>query len=103
MEPRLLARILLLVLAMVVAIIDHLFSQDQADRISDRSTPRRPGPIRRRPSPWSSTRPWTSDDMVLQWGGGLRRRSRALPPGPTMMTRAISVVHTASYDASTTL
>ena len=37
--------------------------------------------------------------MVLQWDEELLQAVRALPPGPTVTARAISVVHTAIFDA----
>jgi hypothetical protein len=43
--------------------------------------------------------PSTSDNVVLQWDEELLQAVRALPPGPTVTARAISVVHTAIFDA----
>jgi hypothetical protein len=43
--------------------------------------------------------PSPSDNVVLQWDEELLQAVRALPPGPTVTARAISVVHTAIFDA----
>jgi hypothetical protein len=43
--------------------------------------------------------PSVSDNLVLQWDEELLQAVRALPPGPTVTARAISVVHTAIFDA----
>jgi hypothetical protein len=43
--------------------------------------------------------PSISDNVVLQWDEELLQAIRALPPGPTVTARAISVVHTAIFDA----
>jgi hypothetical protein len=43
--------------------------------------------------------PSISDNVVLQWDEELLQAVRALPPGPTVTARAISVVHTAIFDA----
>jgi hypothetical protein len=43
--------------------------------------------------------PSTNDNLVLQWDEELLQAVRALPPGPTVTARAISVVHTAIFDA----
>jgi hypothetical protein len=43
--------------------------------------------------------PSDSDNVVLQWDEELLQAIRALPPGPTVTARAISVVHTAIFDA----
>ena len=43
--------------------------------------------------------PSMSDNVVLQWDEELLQAVRALPPGPTVTARAISVVHTAMFDA----
>jgi hypothetical protein len=40
-----------------------------------------------------------TDNVVLQWDEELLQAVRALPPGPTVTARAISVVHTAIFDA----
>jgi len=40
-----------------------------------------------------------NDNVVLQWDEELLQAVRALPPGPTVTARAISVVHTAIFDA----
>ena len=43
--------------------------------------------------------PSVNDNVVLQWDEELLQAVRALPPGPTVTARAISVVHTAMFDA----
>ena len=43
--------------------------------------------------------PSVNDNVVLQWDEELLQAVRALPPGPTVTARAISVVHTAIFDA----
>ena len=43
--------------------------------------------------------PSVNDNLVLQWDEELLQAVRALPPGPTVVARAISVVHTAIFDA----
>jgi hypothetical protein len=43
--------------------------------------------------------PSVNDNVVLQWDEELLQAVRALPPGPTVVARAISVVHTAIFDA----
>jgi hypothetical protein len=43
--------------------------------------------------------PSVTDNVVLQWDEELLQAVRALPPGPTVTARAISVVHTAIFDA----
>jgi hypothetical protein len=43
--------------------------------------------------------PSVNDNAVLQWDEELLQAVRALPPGPTVTARAISVVHTAIFDA----
>ncbi|HKQ02287.1 MAG TPA: vanadium-dependent haloperoxidase [Actinomycetes bacterium] len=43
--------------------------------------------------------PSVNDNLVLQWDEELLQAIRALPPGPTVVARAISVVHTAIFDA----
>lgn len=43
--------------------------------------------------------PSVDDNLVLAWDEELLQAVRALPPGPTVTARAISVVHTAIFDA----
>ena len=43
--------------------------------------------------------PSANDNVVLQWDEELLQAVHALPPGPTVTARAISVVHTAIFDA----
>jgi hypothetical protein len=43
--------------------------------------------------------PSVSDNVVLAWDEELLQAVRALPPGPTVTARAISVLHTAIFDA----
>jgi hypothetical protein len=43
--------------------------------------------------------PSVADNVVLAWDEELLQAVRALPPGPTVTARAISVVHTAIFDA----
>jgi hypothetical protein len=43
--------------------------------------------------------PSVNDNVVLQWDEELLQAVRALPPGPTVTARAISVVHTVIFDA----
>jgi Domain of unknown function (DUF6851)/VCPO second helical-bundle domain len=43
--------------------------------------------------------PSVNDNVVLAWDEELLQAVRALPPGPTVTARAISVVHTAIFDA----
>jgi hypothetical protein len=43
--------------------------------------------------------PSVNDNVVLQWDEELLQAVRALPPGPTVTARAISVLHTAVFDA----
>jgi hypothetical protein len=43
--------------------------------------------------------PSANDNLVLQWDEELLQAVRALPPGPTVVARAINVVHTAIFDA----
>jgi hypothetical protein len=43
--------------------------------------------------------PSANDNVVLQWDEELLQAVRALPPGPTVVARAIAVVHTAIFDA----
>jgi hypothetical protein len=43
--------------------------------------------------------PSVSDNVVLQWDEELLQAVRALPPGPTVVARAIHVLHTAIFDA----
>jgi len=43
--------------------------------------------------------PSVSDNVVLAWDEELLQAVRALPPGPTVVARAISVLHTAIFDA----
>ena len=43
--------------------------------------------------------PSVNDNVVLQWDEELLQAVRALPPGPTVVARAICVVHTAIFDA----
>src|SRR5215207_6692971 len=43
--------------------------------------------------------PSVNDNVFLQWDEELLQAVRALPPGPTVTARAISVVHTAMFDA----
>jgi hypothetical protein len=43
--------------------------------------------------------PSANDNLVLQWDEELLQAVRALPPGPTIVARAINVVHTAIFDA----
>jgi hypothetical protein len=43
--------------------------------------------------------PSANDNVVLQWDEELLQAVRALPPGPTVVARAISVLHTAIFDA----
>jgi hypothetical protein len=45
--------------------------------------------------------PSANDNVVLQWDEELLQAIRALPPGPTVVARAIHVVHTAIFDAWT--
>jgi hypothetical protein len=43
--------------------------------------------------------PRKTDNAILKWDEELLQAVRALPPGPTVVARAIAVVHTATYDA----
>src|SRR4029450_1307086 len=43
--------------------------------------------------------PSVNDNVVLQWDEELLQAVRALPPGPTVTARAISMAHTAILDA----
>ena len=43
--------------------------------------------------------PSVNDNVVLQWDEELLQAVRALPPGPTVVARAVHVVHTAIFDA----
>jgi membrane-associated phospholipid phosphatase len=43
--------------------------------------------------------PSVNDNAVLQWDEELLQAVRALPPGPTVTARSISVLHTAIFDA----
>jgi len=43
--------------------------------------------------------PSANDNVVLQWDEELLQAFRALPPGPTVVARAIHVLHTAIFDA----
>jgi hypothetical protein len=43
--------------------------------------------------------PSANDNVVLQWDEELLQAVRALPPGPTVVARAIHVLHTAIFDA----
>jgi hypothetical protein len=43
--------------------------------------------------------PRETDNAILKWNEELLQAVRALPPGPTVVARAIAVVHTATYDA----
>ena len=43
--------------------------------------------------------PSDSDDVVLRWGEQTLAAVRATKPGPTVVARALAVVHTAMYDA----
>jgi hypothetical protein len=43
--------------------------------------------------------PSANDNVVLQWDEELLQAVRALPPGPTVTSRAIAMLHTAIFDA----
>jgi hypothetical protein len=89
--------VLLLVLAMVVASVGPVFSQT-----ADPSLARRPPDDVTDPPPlftFEQYPPSVNDNLVLQWDEELLQAVRALPPGPTVTARAISVVHTAIFDA----
>src|SRR5207244_10515530 len=45
--------------------------------------------------------PAASDNAVLQWDNALLQAVRATIPGPTIVSRAIAVLHTCMFDAWT--
>jgi hypothetical protein len=92
-----LSLVLLLVLAIVVAIVGPVFGQT-----ADPTLAKAPPDDLTDPPPlftFEQYPPSTSDNVVLQWDEELLQAVRALPPGPTVVARAISVVHTAIFDA----
>jgi hypothetical protein len=89
--------VLLLLLAMVVASVGPVMGQ-----AADPALAQRPPDDVTDPPPlftFEQYPPSTSDNVVLAWDEELLQAVRALPPGPTVTARAISVVHTAIFDA----
>jgi hypothetical protein len=92
-----LSLVLLVVLCMMVASVGPVFGQT-----ADPTLAKRPPDDLTDPPPlftFEQYPPSTSDNVVLQWDEELLQAVRALPPGPTVVARAISVVHTAIFDA----
>ena len=89
--------VLLLVLAMVLSNAGPVLSQT-----ADPTLAKRPPDDVTDPPPlftFDQYPPSVSDNVVLAWDEELLQAVRALPPGPTVTARAISVVHTAIFDA----
>ncbi len=49
--------------------------------------------------PFDQFPPSASDDVVLRWDEATLAAIRATRPGPTVVARALAIVHTAAYDA----
>jgi hypothetical protein len=89
--------VLLLMLALALSNVGAALGQS-----ADPSLARRPPDDLTDPPPlftFEQYPPSVSDNVVLQWDEELLQAVRALPPGPTVVARAISVVHTAIFDA----
>ena len=94
-----LALVLLTVLALAVSLAGPAAGQTAA------APPPPPAPDDRTDPPplytFDQYPPSANDNVVLQWDEELLQAIRALPPGPTVVARAIHVVHTAIFDAWT--
>jgi hypothetical protein len=89
--------VLLAVLAMTLPSVGPALGQD-----ADPTLAKRPPDDVTDPPPlftFDDYPPSTSDNLVLQWDEELLQAIRALPPRPTVTARAISVLHTAIFDA----
>jgi hypothetical protein len=89
--------VLLLVLAMALAVASPVLGQT-----ADPTLAKLPPDDVTDPPPlftFEQYPPSVNDNVVLQWDEELLQAVRALPPGPTVVARAISVVHTAIFDA----
>jgi hypothetical protein len=89
--------VLLLISAVTVASVGPVMGQT-----ADPSLAKRPPDDVTDPPPlftFEQYPPSVNDNVVLQWDEELLQAVRALPPGPTVTARAISVVHTAIFDA----
>ena len=89
--------VLLVVLVVVLASVGSAFGQT-----ADPTLSRRPPDDVTDPPPLFTFDDYPasmSDNVVLQWDEELLQAVRALPPGPTVVARAINVVHTAIFDA----
>jgi hypothetical protein len=89
--------VLLVVLAVVLASVGSAFGQT-----ADPTLAKLPPDDLTDPPPlftFEQYPPSVNDNVVLQWDEELLQAVRALPPGPTVTARAISVVHTAIFDA----
>jgi hypothetical protein len=89
--------VLLLISAVTVASVGPVMGQT-----ADPSLAKRPPDDLTDPPPlftFEQYPPSVNDNVVLQWDEELLQAVRALPPGPTVVARAISVVHTAIFDA----
>jgi hypothetical protein len=89
--------VLLVILAMALSAAGPVLGQT-----ADPALARRPPDDVTDPPPlftFDQYPPSVSDNVVLQWDEELLQAVRALPPGPTVTARAISVVHTAIFDA----
>jgi hypothetical protein len=92
-----LSLVLLIVLALALSSAGPVFGQT-----ADPALAQRPPDDLTDPPPlftFEQYPPSVSDNVVLQWDEELLQAVRALPPGPTVTARAISVVHTAIFDA----
>ena len=88
--------VLLVVLVVVLASVGSAFGQTADPTLSRRP----PDDVTDPPPLFTFDYPASmSDNVVLQWDEELLQAVRALPPGPTVVARAINVVHTAIFDA----
>jgi hypothetical protein len=89
--------VLLLIVALAVATVGPVMGQT-----ADPSLAKLPPDDVTDPPPlfiFEQYPPSPSDNVVLQWDEELLQAVRTLPPGPTVVARAIHVLHTAIFDA----
>ena len=89
------------VLGMVVAVLVAAVGLQTAASAAKEPAPPKPAkpPGKASALPFDQFPPSATDDVVLRWDEATLAAVRAVKPGPTVVARALAVVHTAMYDA----
>ena len=89
------------VLGIVVAVLVAAVGLQTAASAAKEPPPPKPAkpPGKASALPFDQFPPSATDDVVLRWDEATLAAIRAVKPGPTVVARALAVVHTAMYDA----